>query len=538
MAPKLIWPGDLKISGRLRKDCVGCGATVVERQLKFYFEEMKLLQERTKIKILHFNPELRFISYLGKFQPEIHILAMASTPDRRFEAVNIEDTPYSDEVFDLVIANYQLESVASVEKTLNELNRVLKPDGLALLQTSFSHVLENTWEDAGLDTQQLRENAFGDGLHRRLFGRDIFQTFSQRLHSNVSQFFQPATTGNLHALDINDPFMLFRKKHLKKNGSHLQVEPSIENEVAVSIMCVTYNHAAFIEQALTSFIEQKTNFRYEIVIGEDCSTDDTLKILSSWIDRYPQIIRLVPGERNIGGHLNWDRTYRACTGRYIAYCEGDDRWTDPLKLQKQFDYMEKHPNCAMTYGNVQAQKDGRVQYDYTGGAKCDLTAEVLQRAPPINTMTVMFRNVLGTMPPEKLACGAGDMFIWSLLGQYGYGHYMPSLLPSVYNLHAGGEHSLTGTANQHLLRLKTFYAAFNYYARIGCPELAEYFLQGARGDANFIATTCTTEQSYVLLGTVVSDMSQSMRDVQTFDTSTLSVIIEQVLSDLECSNVH
>jgi len=537
-APTSLWHQQLRISGRAQINCHRCGATIRERQLKFYFDEVKLLHGRSRMRILHFNAEPRFLNYLATFNPELHILAMAQAVDLRFETVNIEDLPYSDEAFDLVIANGQLETVVSVDKTLHELNRVLKPDGLLVIQTSFSHVLETTWEDAGLDNEMLRAGAYGNGSHRRLFGRNIFDLFSLKLSDNVFDFAQLSSSSNPHALDAQDPFMLFRKKLPTEARPFSAAEPYLNKDVAVSIICITYNHAAFIDQALSSFLDQKTNFRFEIVIGEDCSTDNTLDIISTWVDRYPHVIKLISGGPNLGAHLNFDRTYAACKGRYIALCEGDDWWTDALKLQKQFDYMEAHPNCAMTYTNVQAQKDGQIQYDYTGGLKADLSAEVLQHAPPINTMTVMFRNVLGEMPPEKLACGAGDMFVWSMLGHHGYGHYMPSILPSVYNMHSGGMHSLTGAANQHLLRLKTFYAAFQYYSRIGLRDLSEYFFQGVVKDAVHIANISTTEQAQVLLGNVASDMSWSMRDVQTFDTSALSAIIDQVLAQLNSSNAH
>jgi glycosyltransferase involved in cell wall biosynthesis/SAM-dependent methyltransferase len=532
------WTEQLRINGRAQNDCQGCGATVRERQLKFYFEEVKLLQGRSSMRILHFNPEPRFLNYLANLKPELHILAMAEALDLRFETVNIEDLPYSDGVFDLVIANDQLESVASLKQTLNELNRVLKPDGLLVLQTSFSDVLETTWEDAGLDNEVLRASAYGNGSHRRLFGRDIADLLSRQLNNNVLDFLQLSASSNPHALDAQDPFMLFRKKLPIVARTLSPVETYFSKDVMVSIICLTYNHAAFIEQTLSSFIEQKTNFRFEIVIGEDCSTDNTLNIIHTWIDRYPHIIKLISVGPNIGGALNFDRTYEACTGRYIALCDGDDWWTDSLKLQKQFDYMEAHPNCAMTYGNVQAQRDGFIQYEYTGGLKIELSSQALQHAPPINTMTVMFRNVIGAMPPEKLACGAGDMFIWSMLGQYGHGHYMSNILPSVYNMHSGGVHSLTGAANQHLFRLRTFYAAYLYYARIGLPNLADYFLQGVVKDVVHIANISTKEQTQVLLGSLVSDISEAKRDIQTFDTSVLSTIIDQVLEQLKSSNTN
>ncbi len=518
----------LLISGRTKNDCQGCGATVRERQLKFYFDEVKLLQGRTCLRILHFNPEPRFLGYLAKLKPELHILATAETLDRRYEKINIESIPYSDDVFDLIIANDQLEVVGSVEQTLYELNRVLKPDGLLVLQTSFSHALKTTWEDAGIDSTELRDSAYGNKLHRRLFGADIIHRLSKQLNNNSLHFSQLTSSGNPHLLDVLDPFMLFRKKLPTEESSHLPDAEFLDKPPLVSILCVTYNQSAFIIQTLSSFLEQKTNFRFEIVIGDDCSTDGTLEILRSWANRYPDVIKLLSGGPNVGPHLNWKRTYEACLGRYIAMCDGDDRWTDPLKLQKQFDYMESHTNCALTFGNVQAHKNGCVEYNYIGGAKMDLSSEILQHAPPINTLTVMFRNVLGEMPPEIFACGAGDLFTWSLLGQHGYGHYMPEILPSIYNQHPGGVHSLALPAIQQRLRMKTFYAAYHYYSRIGRPELAMYFLQGVVKDVASIVNTSSPEQSQSLLGNMVSEISHAMRGLQLFDTATLSAILDNV----------
>jgi glycosyltransferase involved in cell wall biosynthesis/SAM-dependent methyltransferase len=518
----------LLISGIKKNDCHGCGATVRERQLKFYFDEVKILQGRSNLRILHFNPEPRFLSYLANFKPELHILAMAETADRRYEVLNIESIPYDNDVFDLVIANDQLEVVASLEQTLNELNRVLKPNGLLVLQTCFSHVLKATWDDAGLESSELRDATYGNKMRQRLFGTDIIHCLSRQLNNNVLHFSQLSPSGNPHALDTQEPFMLFRKKLPIGDQTLVPDAEFIDKRVMVSILCVTYNQSAFIVQTLASFLEQKTNFRFEIVIGDDCSTDGTLDILRSWASQYPDVIKLLSDGPNVGPHLNWKRTYEACLGRYIAMCDGDDRWTDPLKLQKQFDYMESHTNCALTFGNVQAHKNGCVEYNYIGGAKMDFSAEILQHAPPINTLTVMFRNVLGEMPPEIFASGAGDLFTWSLLGQHGYGHYMPEILPSIYNQHPGGVNSLAPPAIQQRLRMKTFYAAYHYYSRIGRPELAMYFLQGVVSDVANIVKTSSPEQSQSLLGNMVSEISHAMRGLQQFDTTTLSAILDNV----------
>lgn len=528
-----FWHEQLKVTGAVRSDCHQCGATVLERQLKFYFDATEILKGKKSLRILHFNPEPHLVDYLATLQPEFHILAVSNDRDRRYETVNIEKLPYDDEVFDLIIANRQLEAVISIDNALCELNRVLKSDGHLVMQTTFSLVLKTTWEDEGISKSNVQGHIYGAAHHRRLFGQDVLHRIGRIFNNNAPKFVQPTSTDNPHKLDVYEPFMLFTKKTCKEKVEFAPARVTLNDDVAVSILCITYNHAAFIGNALNSFVNQKTNFRFEIVIGEDCSTDNTLEILKSWENNYPMKIKILPPLPNMGIHLNLRRTYAACTGRYIAYCEGDDRWTDPLKLQKQFDYLESHPECVLVYGNAQAHKNGSIDYNYIGGAKVDLSPHILQHAPPINTLSVMFRKAFLQLPPEQLACGAGDMFIWSMLGQLGSGHYMPSILPSIYNMHAGGVHALTGVANQHRLRLKTFYAAFHYYARNGNADLANYFLQGVAKDAAYIAQISTVAQAKAMLEPLVSEMTQAMHDVFPLNTFALNAIINHVLEQLE-----
>jgi glycosyltransferase involved in cell wall biosynthesis len=119
------------------------------------------------------------------------------------------------------------------------------------------------------------------------------------------------------------------------------------NNIIVSINCITYNHEDYIAEAIESFIMQETNFEYEILIGEDCSNDDTRKIVNEYVDRYPDKVKLITSEKNVGAYKNCIRLFENSRGKYIAPCEGDDFWTDPYKLQKQVDYMEKHPECSL-----------------------------------------------------------------------------------------------------------------------------------------------------------------------------------------------
>ena len=121
----------------------------------------------------------------------------------------------------------------------------------------------------------------------------------------------------------------------------------------VSVHMITYNHEKYIAQAIESALMQKTNFDYEIVIGEDCSTDKTRKIVDTYAKKYPDKIKLILNEKNIGMIPNFIKTLNMCRGKYIAMLEGDDYWTDPYKLQKQVDFLETNPD----YGLVHSATD-------------------------------------------------------------------------------------------------------------------------------------------------------------------------------------
>jgi glycosyltransferase involved in cell wall biosynthesis len=122
-------------------------------------------------------------------------------------------------------------------------------------------------------------------------------------------------------------------------------------EPLVSVSMITYNHAPYVAQAIQGVLEQKTKFCVELVIGEDCSTDGTREIVFEYQKRYPDIVRVVTSDNNVGAQKNGYRTTKACRGKYIAFCEGDDYWHHPYKLQKQVDYFESHLECGLVYSS-------------------------------------------------------------------------------------------------------------------------------------------------------------------------------------------
>lgn len=111
----------------------------------------------------------------------------------------------------------------------------------------------------------------------------------------------------------------------------------------LSVCFITYNHEPYLRQSLDSVLAQKTDFPFEIVVGEDCSTDNTRAILLEYKEKYPDKIKLLFREKNLGcPTLNVYQTSMECRGDYIAYLEGDDYWTDDNKLQKQVDFLDAH----------------------------------------------------------------------------------------------------------------------------------------------------------------------------------------------------
>lgn len=123
------------------------------------------------------------------------------------------------------------------------------------------------------------------------------------------------------------------------------------NNPLVSVKMITYNHEAYIARAVDGVLRQQVDFPFELVIGEDASTDRTGEIVRELQEKNPAMIRVIRSEQNVGMHLNSERTLAMCRGRYIAFCEGDDYWHDPLKLKKQIDYLERHPEIGMVHSD-------------------------------------------------------------------------------------------------------------------------------------------------------------------------------------------
>jgi len=278
----------------------------------------------------------------------------------------------------------------------------------------------------------------------------------------------------------------------------------------LSIVCPAYNQQDYIAQTLDAFLAQQTTFAFEILINDDASTDGTARIIADYAKRFPDLIRPFYSEVNqySQGKPSVPGLFGVARGRYIAYCEADDYWTDPRKLQLQVDFLESHPDYVLTYHDaVSFDANGQYGIQLQGKLRGDATALELQQARPISTLTTCFRNVFDRLPPELQAAPLNDLVWWSLLGAFGKGKFLGEIKPAAYRLHAGGVFSMRSNKRKLHMSLQTAGALANYYNRLGNQELYEYFLAQLVG---YSLSAMTPQNKMLTLSQVARNFSTNI----------------------------
>ncbi len=211
----------------------------------------------------------------------------------------------------------------------------------------------------------------------------------------------------------------------------------MSSQPRLSVLMITYNHEAYIEQAVRSALMQQAGFNYEIVIGEDCSTDGTREILHRLDSEYPGRIRLLCREANRGMMPNFMETYAACRGEYIALLEGDDYWTDPCKLARQVAFLDEHAHfvgCA----HIVRQLSERADYGlFPDPWPAEITLDHLLAENRFATCSVVFRRCVGSLPDWFQHCTIGDWPLHILHAAHGPFKVFPDAM-GVYRIHQGG----------------------------------------------------------------------------------------------------
>lgn len=215
----------------------------------------------------------------------------------------------------------------------------------------------------------------------------------------------------------------------------------------VSVITLVYYHQNTIKQCLDSILAQRTDFGVELIIGEDCSTDSSMEIISEYLAQYPEMIRVITAEKNVGMIANTNRCYNACRGKFIALCEGDDYWIDPYKLQKQFDYMEKHSNCSLcfhaherVYAKNSLNCASYPKFKSSNGIYY-LRHLIAGGGGFMATNSMFFRNSdCSKMPLWMKNYDIGDLPLMLWLGSRGYTYYINEVM-SAYRISSSGSWS-------------------------------------------------------------------------------------------------
>lgn len=254
------------------------------------------------------------------------------------------------------------------------------------------------------------------------------------------------------------------------------------SETILSIRCTVYNHEPYLRQCLDGFIMQKTNFTFEAIVHDDCSTDKSIAIIKEYAEKYPHIIKPIYEKENQYSKHDGSLTHImnnaiSPSAKYIALCEGDDYWTDPYKLQKQVDFMEAHPEYSMCFHNAIEHYESTDINDkpFSLIKDKDYTGKEIYSKWIIPTASVLLRKEIFFCPLYQYAKKNkhfiyGDIVLFLSCAHEGKIRGMSDCM-SVYRRHSGGVTFQCNTAealykriNHHKNIYKTFGKKYKRYA--------------------------------------------------------------------------
>jgi glycosyltransferase involved in cell wall biosynthesis len=260
------------------------------------------------------------------------------------------------------------------------------------------------------------------------------------------------------------------------------------NIVKTSIVVTSYNHEKYIRQCLESILTQKGDFEMEIILGDDCSTDGTGQILEEYQKKYPEIVKKLQNEKNLGITKNLKRSLDACTGDYIAICEGDDYWTSDGKIQKQMQMLETHPEYSMCFSALTLYYQEEQRYtlfsDQVNFPKDELTIQDLVKNNYIgNFSCCMYRaSIIHKLPASLFKMFTVDWMFNMVCSEMGKVGFIRESL-SVYRKHAQGAWAGKSDIEQ-VSKLIELTKEYNHYFQFRYDDL---FKENLAGLENWIA---------------------------------------------------
>ena len=267
----------------------------------------------------------------------------------------------------------------------------------------------------------------------------------------------------------------------------------MEEEIMVSICCLVYNHEKYLRKCLDGFVMQKTNFKYEVLIHDDASTDSSADIIREYEKKYPDIIKPIYQKENQyskGVKISWEYQYPRANGKYIAWCEGDDYWCDENKLQLQFDTMENDNDIAISFHKVQLiNEDGSLINEYYPNGDIDISVLSPKRfmremsekdSYPFQTSsyfarTKFIKEINNNRPEFMEKAKVGDVPLMLYMITKGNVMYINRVM-SHYRINSVGSWSSTNRNKKEkmIIQQKNDITVYNLYNEYSKREFQEY----------------------------------------------------------------
>lgn len=281
-------------------------------------------------------------------------------------------------------------------------------------------------------------------------------------------------------------FKKFKEKYQKKEVR--EYPHKVTPTPLVSVMVQTFQHKNYIKDCLDAILKQETDFPYEILLGEDFSSDGTREICIEYAKKFPEKIRLFlhHPENKIKvmgittGNFNALYNFYSANGKKIAFCEGDDLWRDPNKLQKHVDFLKLNSRFVMSFHSfveVNREQQALPQGSNLDQPEQDIDTSDLKRLAyhPLLS-TICFRNLFKkNLPDQMVEVINVDSFLLSYLGNFGSAGYLASVKMSLYRRHLGGIWGQKPAGEKFLVKLVTYEKLVRFYRSIGDPELISHF---------------------------------------------------------------
>jgi glycosyltransferase involved in cell wall biosynthesis len=279
------------------------------------------------------------------------------------------------------------------------------------------------------------------------------------------------------------------------------------DEVKLSVCVITYNQARYIAQAIDSALLQQVDFALEIVVGEDCSTDQTRAILQDLQARHPARIRLLLQDRNVGMMANFEAVFADCRGQYIAMLEGDDYWTDPHKLQKQVDALDAHSDWTVCFHRVRCVHEDGSQPDFVFPRTPPgevLSIDDILRRNFIQTCSVVYRRVIDELPAWLTVLKLGDWPLHILHADRGKIGFLPEQM-AVYRIHRDSNWSSQDNISRYRSVLEMLTAVDEHFAGRYRPQV-----EAARLELISDLLTLRSSADYRLGSTLLAPVRQGL----------------------------